>query len=641
MRPGAAGSRGVGRSWRAVLGLVLALGCAQVLGTDQIQIIGDPPASGGTGSGPAPACNASELRCVGPSLQICREDRSGFRTARVCSTPQLCCSDPSRCPTPTCLAPSCAPGDFSCDGRTLRICNDAQTGWTAISTCASAPQCNASLGRCTDQPCNPSLPDRQCSGGELLSCASSNWASLGVCETQALCSAEPSNYGCTETGCRVGNNTLPSPFQCANGDLLRCNDEQTGFEFVETCLNALHCSGLINEVGDPYGVNLDADDLRALGCTLPGCTPGHYSCDDQGRLLLCNNNRTSYRVVVEECGSPSRCNASTGRCTDDDCTPGQTQCNANLLQTCSPQRRWETTATCAGAAQCELDGCRAPECQVADYRCSGSTLERCNISRTGWIAIHTCDTAALCNAEAKRCDAPVCRPGQRRCSHEGKLESCSSGQNAWDTSSDCRLLAGLPETASPEQLSGLCDLSGTRCLNPASCSAGSLRCNGEFLERCQNDSWQPQARCDTPSACDASGTGSCRMTQCIPGTHRCVIPGSTPIVAEPGDPVQGLTLQECNAAGSDYDTVAECTGYCDASHGQCDICNSLQLLCFDARLYRCSADGQERELEKPCRMGCTTPSSSGASDAGADAGTAVMGRPTCVEDLGKVSSGND
>jgi hypothetical protein len=140
MRPGIAGCARVGRhSWRAVLGLWLALGCGQLLGTDQIEIIGNPP-SGAGGAPVTTACAPNELRCSGAALQICREDLNGFRTARVCSTPQLCCTEPSQCQDgPTCLAPSCSPGDFRCDGRTLAICNDAQTGWTPITTCASAP----------------------------------------------------------------------------------------------------------------------------------------------------------------------------------------------------------------------------------------------------------------------------------------------------------------------------------------------------------------------------------------------------------------------------------------------------------------------------------------------------------------------
>ena len=641
MRPGVAGCTGVGRHWwPAVLGLWLTLGCAQLLGADQIEIIG-APAPGAGGTGPTTACTPSELRCAGAALQICREDLSGFRTARVCSSPELCCTDLSRCADgPTCLAPSCAPGDFRCDGPRLEICNDGQTGWTTISTCASAAQCNASQGRCTDQPCNPSAPDRQCSGGDLLSCASSSWASLEVCSTQALCSAEPNGFGCAETRCLVGENTRPSPFRCANGDLQRCNDDQTGFEFVETCLNALHCNGLLDEVGDPHGVHLDVETLRTLGCTLPGCTPGHYSCDSQGRLLLCDQNRSNYRVLVEDCGSLGRCNASTGSCSSEACTAGTHQCNGNQWQTCTEQRTWQTTETCAGAAQCDVGGCQPPVCQIADYQCSGATLERCNVSRTGWIRVHDCVSAALCNAQTKRCEAPVCQPGQRRCSREGKLEECSADQAEWNVISDCRLLAGLPETAGPEQISGLCDPNAARCVYPASCNSGTVRCNGEFLERCQNDIWHPQARCETPSACDASGAGACRPTECSPGAHRCVIPGSTPIVAEPGDPVQGLTLQVCNAGGN-YQTLQECPGYCDAAHGQCDICNSLSLLCFDARLYRCSADGQERELEKPCKTGCLQQTAN-VSDAGADAGTTpTIGRPTCTEDLGKVSVGND
>jgi hypothetical protein len=93
---------------------------------------------------------------------------------------------------------------------------------------------------------------------------------------------------------------------------------------------------------------------------------------------------------------------------------------------------------------------------------------------------------------------------------------------------------------------------------------------------------------------------------------------------------RGLTLQECNSTGTAFVTVRDCPtdNYCDAAHGQCDICDPLQLLCEQGSLYRCSADGQERELEKRCLSSCV----GGTADAGAGAGT---GQPTCTEDLPK------
>jgi hypothetical protein len=103
--------------------------------------------------------------------------------------------------------------------------------------------------------------------------------------------------------------------------------------------------------------------------------------------------------------------------------------------------------------------------------------------------------------------------------------------------------------------------------------------------------------------------------------------GAVPVVLEPDTNVQGVTLQMCNTGGTGFVTVKECTGtFCDAIHGQCDICDAYETLCEGDVLKRCSADGQERELEKLCIQGCNL--------AGADAGAAaVMGRAACLEDL--------
>src|SRR6185436_785597 len=117
--------------------LLLALACAQILDVDGIVIVGDgpppPPAP------PPTACSSGELHCEGAALQICREDKSGFRTARVCSSAQLCCDDAALCPGGAgCQPPTCTRGEFKCDDRLLSACNEGLNGWTPLSTCASA-----------------------------------------------------------------------------------------------------------------------------------------------------------------------------------------------------------------------------------------------------------------------------------------------------------------------------------------------------------------------------------------------------------------------------------------------------------------------------------------------------------------------
>jgi hypothetical protein len=615
--------------------LLLVLACAQVLDVDGIVITGGgPPPPPSPPRPPPTACTSGELHCEGAALQICRDDKSGFRTARVCSSAELCCADPSVCPNAVgCQAPACTPGDFKCDDRLLSVCNEALTGWTPLSTCASAAQCNSRIGRCEDQPCAPA--DVQCSAGTRLECGAAGWTARDTCTTRALCSTDATGPACKQTGCldeRGPNGSgVPSPFRCFNGDLLRCNDDQTEFEFVETCLNLLHCNALREVVGDLQATNLPLAELEQLGCTAPACTPGRFRCDGS-MLMRCNQNRTDYQAV-QDCGSPGRCSASTGSCTPQACTPGSTQCSGKEFQTCTADRSWQTTDTCAGPVQCDaVAGCRRAVCNLTDYSCSGTTLERCNGDGTDWIGIHTCETEALCNAAAKRCDAPLCREGELRCSIDGKLQRCAPGRNAWQTQRDCRELAQLPPTAPPEQVSGTCDLGGEgRCNSPPSCPNGSLRCNGQYLERCQDNAWRPRQWCATSSLCDASGTGSCREPTCKPGEYRCVTPGATPVVAQPSEPTRGLTLQVCDAAGAGFVSVRDCAAdsFCDARHGQCDLCEALFPLCFGSSLYRCSADGQERELEKACASNCIV-------QPGGDDG---RGRPACQEDVLASSSG--
>lgn len=625
MRRGAPLSRGAGF-------LLLATACAQILGTEGVVIAPEGAAGAITfEQEPAVACQPREVRCEGAALQICRADQQGFRTARVCSTPELCCDDPTRCPNDLgCQAPACAAGEFRCEGAALSVCNDAQNGWAPMAICPSAAHCSTRLGRCTDQPCGATELARQCNQGGLEECRGGGWSVVARCESTGLCNQGTTGDVCLSTSCTDvrgdGEADVPSPFKCDNGELLRCNDRQSEWEFVETCLNLLHCNDLSEVLGDLQAAHLSLADLEALGCTPPACTPGRYRCDG-GRLLRCNADRTGYTTPVQDCGSPGRCNASLGTCTAQECTEGTSQCSGSDYQVCTAARTWETRQSCAGAAQCDpRAGCRPALCEVTQYRCNGAELERCNVDGTAWIPLDTCESAELCNDSAKRCDRPACAVGELRCSREGKLERCSPGREGWLETSDCRALALLGPDTPPARVAAACELSGEGRCNPTpSCVSASMRCSGQYLERCANDGWQPVERCVSGAACDAAG-GVCRPNACRPGEHRCVTPGATPRVAELGEPTQGLTLQVCDEAGTGFRNEQDCPAdnHCDARHGQCDLCRPLEPLCFGGSLYRCSADGQERELEKACTAGCVV------VPASADR---PISRPTCQEDL--------
>jgi hypothetical protein len=599
--------------------------CGQILNVDGIEIQQLEDGGGGSGGSVPPPrdCLPGAFQCKGAALQFCEELDREFRTVRVCSSAALCCPTPELCAgQPGCLEPACEPGEFRCQGEVLEACNAGQTGFEEVDRCASATQCNASLGRCTDQPCNATLRERQCNGPNQEEClpGQSSWTLIESCATHELCSTEPA-ASCAPADCRInGPASPPSPYQCVSGNLMRCNDGQTGWEFVETCLNTANCNALIDAlVGNPYAPAMSTLQLRNLGCTAPGCTPGRYRCNGN-QLLLCGANRTGYLDPIATCQSPRHCDASGGRCTLTPCSVGQHQCSGDEYQVCG-ELGWELEERCSPGAPCDAQtGCQETTCKANEYRCNDAQLERCNVARTGWIPVQTCESAGLCDVAAKRCEEPACLPNQARCTPAGVLERCNADRTAWVVEADCAALANLPAALG----SGACDPTGNgQCSASAACAAGALRCNGAALERCRNDAWRPFERCETAAQCDVAA-GRCQPAVCEPRTFRCVTPGNPPVVAEADTPRLGLSLEQCNETGTGFEPVRTCTPLelCDDTHGQCDICNPTRPLeCADRTLLVCTADGQERTLYKQCTQGCV------------EAGTGGSNRTTCLEDI--------
>jgi hypothetical protein len=342
-------------------------------------------------------------------------------------------------------------------------------------------------------------------------------------------------------------------------------------------------------------------ELESLGCSPPACAPGRYRCDG-AVLSLCGINRTGYLDRIATCASPRQCDAEAGRCLDAPCVIGLHQCSGDDYQVCTEQG-WATETTCSRGAPCDPAlGCMPTVCEANEYRCEAAVLERCNVERTGWIPVQTCDTDGLCNVAAKRCDVPACRAGQARCTPQGRLERCDASQTGWTLVTDCA--ATLPSGTNP---SVTCDPSGVgQCIATTTCTAGALRCNERELERCRDGAWRPYAHCAGADQCDATGAGSCREPVCAPGTYRCVVPGNPPTAAEEDTPRLGLALEACNASGTGYVPALACapTELCDDAHGQCDICAPSQLLCSDRELLVCTADGQERTLYMFGTLGC-------------------------------------
>jgi hypothetical protein len=449
------------------------------------------------------------------------------------------------------------------DRRQLQICNDDLTDWATVDTCETGAQCNASAGTCTELPC--SVDEQQCSGGDLLRCnvATADWSVRVTCTTAAQCDLTLASCVATSSTCSFDQRN------CAAGYAQRCKPTRDGFVDVEACVNSVQC-------------------IRDEGCIAPRCTPGSARCNGAG-LEQCSANRLW--VPLETCAGPAYCNASLKTCTGTPCTPGSRQCSGASLERCVARSGggWEPDGpSCAAASLCDPElGCTPPACDVGDYRCTGPNLERCSIDQDAWITIQACTNAALCNASAKRCDWARCVPGSFRCDAQGALSRCTDDGVGFELRQECGGAA-------------LCDANAGLCtLPPADCSVGTLRCNGQWLERCRDAGvWRPERRCESAALCDAA-TSACRAPACAAGEYRCPDPNLSA-----GQP---SVLEVCSPGRDAFVPAETCLAdqFCDAVHGQCDDCQPLTQGCRGSSRGLCSNDGQEFEVEEVCAAGCT------------------------------------
>jgi hypothetical protein len=208
---------------------------------------------------------------------------------------------------------SCQPGRRRCDGPLLEVCKPTADGWDLIEQCPTPGLCDAETGACQ----------------------------LPVCR--------PLQYQCSE-----------------NGELRRCNADQTGFELDRQCASRAFCS------------------------------------DERGR---------------ERCESVA-------------CNPGDRRCNGAQLEECrDDQMGFDPLMACINSALCVQEGpgqarCATPLCESGQNSCNGRELRLCSIERNAWSVVNRCQSAPLCNLDMRRCDPIACLAGQQRCVN-GVLQRCN------------------------------------------------------------------------------------------------------------------------------------------------------------------------------------------------------------------------
>lgn len=324
-----------------------------------------------------------------------------------------------------------------------------------------------------------------------------------------------------------------------------------------------------------------------------------------------------------------------------ECESGETRCNGLKLQACN-DGRWNDGFDCAGSnLVCRVGAsgavCGAPttdggagdagseRCMPLEVRCAEDRYERCLTSGLGFEVLEDC--AAL----GQGCDptaVPHCVPKSCVRGTDPEFRCTSAGV--------AQICAGVYETYAPcSDEGGTCSSATGRCQTPAACPAGTQRCNGARIERCEGgQAWALERDCAyTGQTCDAALEVHCAgEARCITGELRCAsdqleICSNGAFVVTDDCPARGLGCQNnsCVPVSCQGFGVFACAGevaqICEAgnlfqqdcgatakvcdpyeSQGCVDTCRDGILRCNGANLETCG-QGRYQVLEV-CPNGC-------------------------------------
>jgi len=633
-----------------------------VLGSDGMVQLEAPPLPSQVTACQLPACTTGEVRCQGTRLEFCGEGRTGFVSAEECATPALCdgsLTNISAAGTPVCLPPVCAVNEHQCiETGVLQVCNEDRTGFRVIQTCIGGPFCNAALADqgqdgCRSAPCEAG--QMQCNGAQIQVCRADQSGldnSGPLCESAALCNAkDPANAFCEVPTCHRGA-TSSDEFHCEGTALQRCNEGLTGYDTIETCVTAALC---------------DASQ-RFDGCQPPVCEPGQHACSE-GFLQTCNADQTGFENS-ENCGSQAACDANAGRCSDP-CEPGSVRCNEQSgdLEECQDLLTgWQTTADCLSLPLCDAANrrCNPPVCATGARRCEtrgqSPVISQCAPGREAFNVVRTCSPGQICDAQNNECD--VCTPGAVRCEGDTLVTCDARGQNETRQTcgaglcsaqqrrclacnppgsarcSDRQLFVCTPNPQGEFEASEFCEtnelcgqtlqtcgrgLNGQACqCNDGACRANQVRCSNGQVQRCNEGltGFNTLATCNPADLCNqvTGDCNTCRSNEfsCNNGQLRqCAADGRSfarqNIGVECASPTQ---LRVCNGTTAG---VQNCPNGCTNGRG-CNQCSGNGVQCVNGNIIRTCVNGffQDQTCQFGCNAGATT------------CNTCQGGGPTCI-----------
>jgi hypothetical protein len=329
--------------------------------------------------------------------------------------------------TAVALAAECLPNAYRCNGSTLELCADDRSGYRAFAECESPNQCDPTAGAC--RACDHG--EFACNENALLSCSEARtWTSAGFCATAELCQTGADRR---DGRCLDAEGCAPGAGRCVGDRFERCTASGERWELVEHC-GVGKCS--LEQAGGMSAGCLPAA-CEGADCPPAECESGSVRCDPTSRLTLQRCNSAGRFVTLEACAASALCRADLGRCLPPACESNEKRCLGQKFQTCRGDRAWfQTTRECGPGQTCDPTiGCVQQTCTNDAVRCNGAALERC-VNGT-WSPRQICLTKDLCDPTVG-CIPPLCGGtiGPYWC--DGSIaQQCAPGRNVWEEILTC------------------------------------------------------------------------------------------------------------------------------------------------------------------------------------------------------------
>ena len=471
----------------------------------------------------------------------------------------------------------CDDGQFKCDSETEKsICSDNK--WIK-SNCDSGFVCELSARGCIEFVCNEG--EKRCNANAVEKCTDNVWHPDESCGATRMC--DDSTKTCVQINCSNGDK------RCNDGKVEKCSSN--AYTPDQTCTSSQICS----QTG------------TSASCVVKVCNEGEYKCDGQ-KLQRCVDNAWKSSQTCDSSTQLCKASGTTGTCETKVCNEGATKCdnNTNSVMVCE-NNAWKSSK-CKNTEYCDYEDsaykCIEKECENGVV-CDGTTLKIC--TNYQYSRIETCLGNQRCNASIPGCElVPECTNGKFKCTGS-TLYKCNGG--SWSESNIC---AGENE---------VCDASKGQCIDTSECTTGNFYCDGKTLKECKSGKWTNKTTCKDTETCNAT-TKQCDLTPvCNPDEVTCN--GQTLRTCDStgqwkdtetctGGKTCDESLKKCRECTSGYQCRVQDKGYqvyeckegawvsigssyycnsqytCDADLGRCTQCYGSEYTCHGSNLMQCS-----------------------------------------------------